>query len=191
MAHTGKFVDVEGNSVQARWAEQGAWQKMTIASKMGGVLHSGASVFLIAHTGKMLDTGSEAVQARFTDMGDWQQFSILNGHDGEIREGDTVWLRAYTGKFVDVEGTSVRARWYEQGAWQSFIIMKHHSRLLQQVPGETAQPEDGEYVILGLMCGVGAGLIGAVFLLALATTACSKRMCCKWPLFNSVSIDKV
>jgi hypothetical protein len=175
-AHTGNYIDVEGSSVQARWTERGAWQRLTIVTEAGGVIQSGDVVFLTAHTGKLWDAGNEAVQARYTDFGTWQKFIIESASGTDIHEGDTIFLRAWMGKLIDVEGTAVRARWFDQGLWQSLVIEKHHARVLQETPRASPYADHPKFVTLQL---AGAGFIclaASVFMVGMAVSTCSKCM---------------
>lgn len=123
---SGLMLDVEGTSVQARWAHRGIWQTFSI-EKLGGSggLHAGDIVFLKAHTGKQLDIEGDTVQARWGDMGLWQSLTIEKiGSAGIILPGDVVCLKAHTGKHIDVESTVARARFTDCGHWQKMRIEK-------------------------------------------------------------------
>ena len=120
--HTGSHIDVEGESVQARYDDQGDWQGLIIEKSDGGAISSGDVVYFRTHTGYHIDVEGESVRARYDDQGAWQEFVIEKENGGDIYVGDTVYLRAHTGKYVDVEGTSVQARYEEMGDWQALII---------------------------------------------------------------------
>ena len=134
-AHTGKNIDVEGTSVQARWENQGGWQALVIEKATSGIISSGDTVYLKAHTGENLDVEGTTVQARWEDKGGWQALVIEKATSGIISSGDTIYLKAHTGKNIDVEGTTVQARWEGKGGWQALVIAKATN---QEVCNETA-----------------------------------------------------
>jgi len=72
-----KHIEVEGEAVQSRWKDQGAWQAMVIEKRSGsGVINSQDLICLRAHTGKHLDVVDGIVRARYDDCGDWQSMQI-------------------------------------------------------------------------------------------------------------------
>jgi len=74
-AHTGSFVDVDGEDVRARWADQNhgsKWQGLVIVKHGSGAVVPGDTVFLQAATGTYLDVQGEDVRARWEDEGEWQ-----------------------------------------------------------------------------------------------------------------------
>lgn len=76
-AHTGKFIDVQGVEVQARWSDRGNWQKLIIENKVGtGAIIPGDSIFLRSHTGMRIEVEGGAVRARWSDRGAWQTLVI-------------------------------------------------------------------------------------------------------------------
>lgn len=75
-AHTGSFVDVEGDSVSARWRERGGWQALVIEKASGGAIYPGDTIFLRAHTGNYVDVEGNSVRARWRDRGAWQSLTI-------------------------------------------------------------------------------------------------------------------
>merc|ERR1712072_1281876 len=83
VAHTGKRLEVEGDAVQARWSDAGAWQTFTIENYGGRAIFSGDSVFMKAHTGKMLHVQGTDVLASWSDYGAWQKFTIEKGPTDE------------------------------------------------------------------------------------------------------------
>jgi hypothetical protein len=125
LAHTGKRIEVEGSSVQARWSEAGLWQTFTIQNYGGRAIFSGDAVFLKAHTGMMVDVQDTDVQARWQAWGDLQRFFIQKKDgSGAVVPGDRVVLQAHTGKMLDVQGHAVAANWHDAGDWQTFTLEK-------------------------------------------------------------------
>lgn len=135
--HTGNYIDVQGNDVQARWADRGLWQSLVIESLGGRALFSGDYVFLKAHTGKMLDVEGVSVQARWLDYGSWQRFAIEKEAGGAIMPGDSIFLRAHTGTVVEVHERAVGANWDDHGSWQVLVIEKLETRRLSQARGSS------------------------------------------------------
>jgi len=78
---------VQDNVVQARYAEQGEWQKFIIENNGGGPIVTGETVYFKAHTGKFVDVEGTAVSARYTEQGGWQSFSLEKACD-ETVSGD-------------------------------------------------------------------------------------------------------
>merc|ERR1712185_830796 len=102
LAHTGNYIEVDGEFVGARWPETGAWQTFTIENYGGRVISSGDFVFLRAHTGSLLHVQDTAVLAKWSDYGEWQRF-VLEKRDGDgpVMPGDAIFLRAHTWKYVE------------------------------------------------------------------------------------------
>lgn len=186
--HTGKFVEVEGESVRARWNDQGLWQRLKVASVNGGPINSGDVIFFTAHTSKMLEvesTESNAVRARYTDHGNWQQFVIRSAAGGAIRTGEAIFLTAHTGNLVDVEGAMVRARFTEQGLWQSLRLEKHSGRALQQTSQAVTKWNDADDLWFGAALGVVSGLLAVALLTAVMVALVGKLS--RWQLFTKLS----
>ncbi|CAE7901905.1 unnamed protein product, partial [Symbiodinium microadriaticum] len=130
-AHTGYFLDVENDRVQARWEDMGTWQSLVIEKSPLVVettspteFRSGDLAFFRAHTGFYLDVQDEGspVQARWQDLGVWQGLEMSIQNEGPLKVGDTVFLKTHTGLYVDVQGASVQARWADEGDWQALTI---------------------------------------------------------------------
>lgn len=74
-AHTGHFVDIDGEDVRARWADQNhgmKWQGLVIVKHGSGAILPGDTVFLQAGSGCYLDVQGDRVRARWEDEGEWQ-----------------------------------------------------------------------------------------------------------------------
>ena len=74
--HTGKHIDVEGDTVRARWDDHGGWQTITIEKEGGGTIGPGDTVFLKTHTGNLIDAEGDTVRARWDDRGGLQGLVI-------------------------------------------------------------------------------------------------------------------
>ncbi|CAE7390130.1 unnamed protein product [Symbiodinium natans] len=130
-AHTGYFLDVEADRVQARWEDMGVWQSLVIEKSPLVVettdpmqFQAGDLAFFRCHTGCYLDVQEEGspVQARWQDLGVWQGLEVATKHAGPLKVGDTLFLKTHTGMYVDVQGGSVQARWADEGDWQALTI---------------------------------------------------------------------
>lgn len=125
-AHTGSYIDVEGDAVRARWSMRGDFQRITIEKDGGGTIRSGDTIFLTALTEAHLEVEGNAVLARWSGVRQWQKFIVQKKVDDNdttpISIGDVVFLKAYNGNCLDVEGSEVKARWSLHGPWQEFTI---------------------------------------------------------------------
>jgi len=75
--HTDNHIDVEGDSVAARWCDHGGWQTFLVEKEEGsGIVKFGDKVFLRTHTGNHLEVEMFEVRARFNDHGQWQRFTV-------------------------------------------------------------------------------------------------------------------
>lgn len=73
-AHTGNYLDVDGDAVSARWEDQNhgmKWQGLVIVKHDSGPLMVGDTVYLQSHGGTYIDVQDSAVRARWEDEGDW------------------------------------------------------------------------------------------------------------------------
>eukprot|EP00930_Biecheleria_cincta_P038124 TRINITY_DN26196_c0_g1_i2.p1 TRINITY_DN26196_c0_g1~~TRINITY_DN26196_c0_g1_i2.p1 ORF type:complete len:881 (-),score=142.97 TRINITY_DN26196_c0_g1_i2:47-2689(-) len=88
-AFHGRYLDVEGSSVRARYGDRGKWQQFLLCPYLG-------------------PGGSADVATR-------SQQTTSRGSSAPIRDGDIVSLLAHTGKFLGVVGKHVRADWSQAG----------------------------------------------------------------------------
>eukprot|EP00929_Paragymnodinium_shiwhaense_P089245 TRINITY_DN49429_c0_g1_i3.p1 TRINITY_DN49429_c0_g1~~TRINITY_DN49429_c0_g1_i3.p1 ORF type:complete len:305 (-),score=32.90 TRINITY_DN49429_c0_g1_i3:197-1060(-) len=134
-AHTGMYLDVQGDTVMARWEDHGTWQGLTVEKNPlvvdgndDGCVYSGDLVFLRSHTGLHLDaSGDDSVRARWDDLGTWQGLVVVKedaASDSPLSSGDVVFVQTHTGNYIDVQGEGVFARWPDQGDWQRMVIEK-------------------------------------------------------------------
>jgi len=127
----GKFIHVNGNEVQAGFAEKGWWQTLIIETLVGGKIFHGDIIFLKSkNTGKYIDMESQdkEMEAKFADKGPWQSFIIQRAKGkGTVLFGDAVFLlSAQTLKFVNVKngvGPELEAKWGNRQSWQQFTIL--------------------------------------------------------------------
>jgi len=132
-AHTGHYMDVEGEKVAARWQDRSLWQSFFIERLSGdGPVRSGDVIFLRGHTGAHVDVNDGIARARWEDYGTWQGLVIESEIGGSIRSGDTVFLRSHTGCHIHVLGQFVGARWHDKGTWQALRIWKNEGYRQQQ-----------------------------------------------------------
>ena len=60
--HTGKHIDVEGDTVRAWWDDRGDWQKFVIEKEGVGAIVQGDTICLRAHAGKHIDVEGDTVR---------------------------------------------------------------------------------------------------------------------------------
>lgn len=145
-AHTGKNIDVQDGTLQARWGECGGWQKFRVEKEHPGAIRSGTAVLLRGHTGRRIDVEGDMVQCRWNEDGAWQRFVIENHGGRAIYSGDAVYLKAHTGSYMDVESDIARARLQERGHQQRFFIEKKSGGAI--FPGDTVflQAHTGKHI---------------------------------------------
>merc|ERR1719316_2491033 len=81
-AHTGKQLEVESETVRARWNDFGMWQRFRLERQGGGAIFSGDAVFITAHTGKVIDVEDDVVLAKWNDRGSWRRLIIEKNGGG-------------------------------------------------------------------------------------------------------------
>lgn len=146
-AHTGKYLGVEDEAVDARWNRRGVWQGFAIEKKDPALpIHSGDIVYLKAHTGKFVDIEGGAVRARYADDGAWQAFRIEKDGSGPICRDDVVFFQGFTSNQLHVEDESVYASWGNRGAWESFIIEREDFDVLQSDDAIFLKAHTGKHV---------------------------------------------
>lgn len=131
--HTGKYIDVQGEFLQACSSIPTQDQMIIIEKMEPGPISAGDTVFLKMHTGKHIDVQGQSVQATWSDLGHWQQMIIETHTSGRIYDTDEIFLRTHTGNHIDVGDQSVQARWDDHGPWQKLTIHKVFKISLDQV----------------------------------------------------------
>jgi len=150
-AHSGMYLEADGDQLRARSHSRGDIQKMILESKGGsGLVRHGDIVYLHIHSGTALDVHGGAVQARWDAHGQWQEFIIERKYGiGVVQAGDHIFLKANEGHYIDVEDETVSARWQEHGTWQTLTVEKAgSSHLLRSGDGLFLQTDDADGKLL-------------------------------------------
>merc|ERR1711981_1408091 len=96
-AHTGAYIDVSGESVQARWAEKGDWQKLIIEKRGGdGPILPNDLVCFRAHTDKYVHAQDSVLKAMWNECGDWQSMQIEREVVNAVFSGHSINLLGHT-----------------------------------------------------------------------------------------------
>jgi len=107
----GNYWDVEGESVQARWNDQGNWQRFTMRTGKSGPVCSGDVVYLQSHTGKFLGRESKAAFLNASaDQAGAFGFVIhkADGSSGPINAGiDHVQFRTADDEYIQSQNDQV------------------------------------------------------------------------------------
>jgi hypothetical protein len=192
-AHTQKMLEVESEEAQARYSDDGSWQRFQIKSLGGRAIFSGDKVFFIAHTGKLLDVEGTSVRARYRDEGRWQQFSLERAAGrGAVLPKDVIHLRAQTGNYIETEGTAVAARWAEKGLWQALVIERASvRRILRKSSEETREGADGGWQsqVGGSVSGMSIGAVVMSVLFFVAVPAVKKRRASSEKVSDQLHMD--
>jgi len=171
--HTGSHIEVEEETVRARWDDQGEWQGLIIEKADGGAVYSGDTVFFRTYKNRHIDVEGQYVHARYDDQGDWQKFVIekSSGYGEMIYVGDTIYLRAHTGKYIDVEGTDtfVQARYEQKGDWQALTIETVSGTEESGLNAYSALNSSEDFVVYGL------AFVGLVTILVLLRSTFQKN----------------
>jgi len=155
---SGNNVEVEGDTVQARWDDYGTWQMLVVQKVEGaGIIRAGDTVTLRAHTGKRIHVEGDSVQASWNDDGLWQTFTLTKAGDSQIgandvagnspiRANDVVCLRAHTGKYIEFEDQLGKARFHECGGWQALRVELAEARPISSESEIFLKAHTGAYV---------------------------------------------
>jgi hypothetical protein len=132
----GRYMDVEGCSVQARWPEKGDWQELAIfpaeswqtpSKGKRHKLRSGDVVRLQTNNRKFLTVRDEEVIASRSSKGAACEF-ILHVHDfPSLKHFVNISLQSrLTSMMLDADEDSegISARYADLGAWQTFVVEK-------------------------------------------------------------------
>uniref|UniRef100_A0A7S4W0C7 Glycoside hydrolase family 5 domain-containing protein n=1 Tax=Alexandrium monilatum TaxID=311494 RepID=A0A7S4W0C7_9DINO len=134
----GKYIDVYGSTVSARWADKGGWQELTFCPPAGSAarpralqLHravrDGDVVRLRTHNGRYLAVVDGAVSAVRAAAGPCTEFVVRVKEAVTLRHRGIIFLqsRANNG-VVDAheEEEGLFTRWQDFGAWQQLAVEK-------------------------------------------------------------------
>lgn len=133
----GRYVDVQGSSVQARWPEKGDWQSFAIfhaascqASNEGKQrrLRNGDVVLIQTHNRKFLSVKGDDVVATRSPNSVACEF-ILRIHDiPNLKHYANISLQSRLTSMMldaDADDESIAARYDDLGEWQKFVVEKN------------------------------------------------------------------
>lgn len=148
----GKYIDVFGRQVMARWSDRGTMQALVItggnASGIGSIITSGQTVFFQADEGKYIEveqdvllvlkavpSPSAAMQIQTATPAETSpqllglpKTSLVNQanstSDTVVNPGDVIFLWGHEGFSIDVGDQNIQARWSLRGNWQAITIEK-------------------------------------------------------------------
>ena len=134
-ANTGKYIDINGTALQARWTGQEQGQPIMIELDMGycGFIRAGDTISLAAYDGNVISISDTVVQATQLEGGssnvsyNMSHIIIENEGGGMITAGDVIYLSGkHSGKHIDIAGMAVQARWTDRREGQQIIIENDH-----------------------------------------------------------------
>jgi len=158
----GRYVDVCGQSVSAKWADKGLWQKITfcqttarsarlgIQKRAKREVRHGDLVRLRAHNGRFLTVsrgslaalpGASRPSAKFVvhvEAADWTD----NGDAHALRHRGGVFLQNKASRRVvdaDDEAEAISARWEDFGNWQRLVVEKEGLSLQRECVDATLE----------------------------------------------------
>jgi glucan 1,3-beta-glucosidase len=158
-AFNGRYLDVDGPHVRARWSDRGKWQQFVLCpfgcnvpSDDSSSLCDGDIVSLLAHNNCYLGVNGNQVSASWEVVDDACAFMVrTTGSSEELRHRSPVFLQSCTTSRVLAPNESdptardrLLARWEDFGKWQRFTIEKplstavtpHRPRRRSSFPGQ-------------------------------------------------------
>jgi len=181
-AFNGRYLDVEGPDVRARYSDRGKWQQFVLCpfghvagKEESPSLCDGDIVTLLAHNDCYLGVQDTQVSASWAAAEDACAFMVRTQGSEELRHRSPVFLQSLTTSRVLAPNESdpaakdrLLARWEDFGKWQRFIMEKplstavtpHRPRRRSIFPGQVSScgtPRTGRRSSTG--CGTpGSGL---------------------------------
>lgn len=119
--HTGTYIDVEGESVKARWPQHGGWSRLVIEKGKAGPIFPDDAVSLRAHSGSYVYADYPHVRA-INNATEARTLVIERKGLGPIKAGDTIRIKSKTGFYIDIVGGDVGALWSSTQASQELRI---------------------------------------------------------------------
>jgi len=134
----GKYIDVYGSAVSARWADKGGWQELTFchpaasASRLRGLrprraVRDGDVVRLRAHNSRYLATVDGGISAMRGSAGPCTEFVVRVKDAVTLRHRGIVFLQSRANNAVvdaHEEEEGLFTRWQDFGAWQQLAVEK-------------------------------------------------------------------
>lgn len=162
-AFNGRYLDVEGDLVQARYSDRGRWQQFVICPFDGvapmidsdDCLCDGDVVSLLAHNDNYLGVVGKKVSAKWKVVDEPCAFVVRTHGEGEVRHRSRIFLQSRKNSRVLAPNESdpqakekLIARWKDFGCWQRLVIEKplstavtpHRPRRRSSFPGLPMSP---------------------------------------------------
>jgi glucan 1,3-beta-glucosidase len=162
-AFNGRYLDVEGNLVQARYSDRGLWQQFVICPfdeasptmDSSDCLCDGDVVCLLAHNDHYLGVVGKKVSAKWKVVDEPCAFVVRTPGEGEVRHRSRIFLQSRKNSRVLAPNESdpqakekLIARWKDFGSWQRLVIEKplstavtpHRPRRRSSFPGLHMSP---------------------------------------------------
>lgn len=128
----GMLLDVEAQSVQARWTLYGTWQAFILEKAGSGPITSGDSVFLKAWSGNYLRVDGTSVIVDSGRRGFDTGFAIIKDGGGLVFSGDAVVFQALsTGKNLDMAPQGLQAQQTLLSPCTAFILEREDPAALR------------------------------------------------------------
>mmetsp|Transcript_117671 Transcript_117671/g.333491 ORF Transcript_117671/g.333491 Transcript_117671/m.333491 type:complete len:674 (-) Transcript_117671:179-2200(-) len=138
----GRYIDIEGSRVQARWPDKGCWQQLSFctpadeayaASRKGRrEIRSGDVVRVRTRSGRFLSVAGHspevcAVSSRSSTDAACTEFVIQVQHTKVLRHNGTFFLRSCANSLMvdaDEDDEGISARYPDRGLWQQLAVEK-------------------------------------------------------------------
>jgi len=129
----GRYVDVEGSQVNARWPDKGPWQEFSFchvsraATEERREVRSDDIVRLKAKCGRYLAVVDGRLTAEKNSVGNSDEFRVHVEWDKTLRHRGIVYLRSRATSLLvdaDEEEEGLFARWKDFGWWQQIAVEK-------------------------------------------------------------------
>jgi len=152
----GRYIDVEGSEVAARWPDKGKWQEVSFwpsansPAKLaaGREVQPGDVVRLRARCGRFLAADGQkgtalALPARAATATATEFIVHADGATALKHRGNIFLEHRATGLVLDAdeEEDSISARWTHKGEWQKFGVEKPSALALPQTPKKQQQAQ--------------------------------------------------
>jgi len=152
----GRYIDVDGSQVAARWPDKGKWQEISfwpsanLPAKLaaGRKVQPGDVVRLRARCGRFLAADGQqgtalALPARAATAAATEFIMHAEGATEIKHRGFVFFEHRATGQVLDAdeEEEAISARWSHKGEWQKFAVEKPAAPALPQTPKKQQQAQ--------------------------------------------------
>jgi len=129
----GRYIDVVGSGVDARWPDKGDWQRFTFlppvkTDRAGQEVRDGDVVRLQANNGSYLSVTEDSVcSIRRATCATVELVVHLKGATGHLRHRGIICLQSRVSNTMldaDADSDGLSARWDTKGTWQEFAVEK-------------------------------------------------------------------